>query len=59
MLGISPVVLLLAYPLGSNLRRIAHPQLRVELREQASNQRECPVASILTRTLIPFFFSSR
>src|SRR5438445_6490942 len=42
MLGIPPVVLLLAHPLRSNLRRIAHPQLIVKLREQALEPTRVP-----------------
>jgi hypothetical protein len=35
MLGIPPVVLLLSHMLGSDLRRIAYPYFKVELRHQA------------------------
>jgi hypothetical protein len=42
MLGIPPVVLLLAHPLGSDLRRIALLQLIVELREQALEPTRVP-----------------
>src|SRR5262249_15410122 len=33
--GISPIRLRLAYPLGFNLRRVADPQLKVQLRQQS------------------------
>src|SRR5205807_9629365 len=42
MLGVPPVVLLLAHPLRSNLRRIAHPHLIVKLREQALEPTRVP-----------------
>lgn len=35
VLGIEPIVPLLAHSLGSNLRRIAHPQFKVALGQQA------------------------
>jgi len=57
--GIQAVRLLLAHPLGLDLRRIPDPQLEAQFRSSRLNQRACPVASIPTRTLQPSAFSSR
>ena len=42
MLGIEPIVPLFAHSLGSNLRRIAHPQFKVELGQQALEPTRVP-----------------
>jgi len=57
--GIPAMVPLLPHPLGSNLRRVAYHSSSLSSPTKRSSQRECPVASIPTRTLIPFSFSLR
>jgi hypothetical protein len=58
-LGILAVRLLLLDSLGLDLRRIADPHLEPNSANNRSNQREYPVASMPTRTLIPLCCSSR
>jgi hypothetical protein len=54
--GILTAELLLLHALGLDLRRIPDPQLKPNSASNRSNQREYPVASMPTRTLIPRCF---
>ena len=53
MLRVLAIGLLLAYPLGLDLGRVAHPQLESSAKSR-SNQRPCPLASVPTRPFIPY-----
>jgi len=57
--GILTIGLPLLDALGLDLGGIADPQLEIKSANNRSNQREYPVASIPTRTRIPFRFRSR
>jgi len=59
MLRIATIRSLLAHPLGTDLGGISNLKLKPQLDDQISNQRDCLLASMPTRTPAPRCFSSR
>ena len=59
MLRIATIRSLLVHPLGTDLGGISNLKLKPQLDDQISNQRDCLLASMPTRTPAPRCFSSR
>ena len=51
---IQAIRLLFAHSLGTDLRGVSNPQLEVQLRQQPFKPARVPLASIPTRTFIPW-----